>query len=341
LDKVTSSFGTAKRGTNMENKCMAKGGTVFCASDSFSGIAEFDSNRSALDVARAFVGGLTAFAAIVGPSGWGKTMLLHSTEKALQERFPSEVKRLSCLDFLSNAQQFQKTRVLILDDVQEIYHSLKNRQLLFRHLEHRLRTNKPTMLAASTNGLTSLRSLLPSPSRWQIVALDVPSIKEKESAIRELSRREGIRLRPEAVRLIAKYIAGNGRSLLGALTRLKVSVGKDLKSLDPIRLMGLLEPYFAEKAYAHLKDLTDEAVIQCMNLRICKQRPKCSLMLSIHILRGVAEVSEEKVASLLGVAPGEVFRLNKECERALKEGEPGLKNCLSRCLSRIKKSLYA
>ncbi|HWP30754.1 MAG TPA: DnaA/Hda family protein [Fimbriimonadales bacterium] len=326
----------------MENKCLAKQGKGFYtwAADSFSGIAEFDSNRSALNVARAFAQGFTSFAAIVGPSGWGKTLLLHSTEKALQKRFPGDVKRLSCSDFLSNAQLYQKTRVLILDDVQEIYHSLKNRQLFFRHLEQRIRTGKPTFLAASPNGLTTLRSLLPSPSRWQVVTLDEPNIEEKVSAVREICHLEGIHLRPEAIRLIAKSVAGNGRSLLGALTRLKISVGNKLKRLDPLRLMGLLEPYLAEKTYAHLKELTEEAISRCMNLRICKGKPKCSLMLAIYILRGVAEIGEEKVATLLDVAPGEVFRLYKQCERALKDGEPGLKNCISRCLSRIRKNLY-
>lgn len=326
----------------MENKCLAKGeGFYTWSSDSFSGIAEFDSNRSALNLARAFVNGSIEFAAIVGPSGWGKTMLLHSTEKALQKRFPGDVKRLSCSDFLSNAQLYQKTRVLILDDVQDIYHSLKNRQLFFRHLEHRIRTKKPTFLAASPNGLTTLRSLLPSPSRWQVVTLDEPNIEEKESAIREICHLEGIHLRPEAIRLIAKTVTGNGRTLLGALTRLKLSVGKELKRLDPLRLMGLLEPYLPQKTYAQLKELTEEAVSRCMNLRVCKRRPKCSLMLAIYILRGVAEIGEEKVAYLLDITPGEVFRLYKECERALKEGEPGLKHCISRCVSRIRKSLYA
>src|SRR5688572_30068178 len=86
---------------------------------SFGTLAALPSNVRAIESGLLFASGIHPFVAVVGPSGWGKSHLLHAVATRLgeDECLPPEV--LSAQDWIAGGMRSDSGRALLLDNVQD------------------------------------------------------------------------------------------------------------------------------------------------------------------------------------------------------------------------------
>src|SRR5688572_1680459 len=116
-------------------------------SKGFDSFAAVPSNCEAVETSLLFATGLQSFAALVGPSGWGKTHLLEAVAKRLQHDagyWACEVHSAS--DWISNQNRVDPHVPVVLDNVQDVLAKSRSRLLFRLALERRVKAGRPTIL---------------------------------------------------------------------------------------------------------------------------------------------------------------------------------------------------
>ena len=270
---------------------------------SFASIASFASNIHALDTAQLFANGLHLSVALVGPSGWGKSHILH----AVAEHVGEETGQLPCvhsaIDWITHGRADQSGH-LLLDNVQDALESARSRQLLRMSLERRVRSGKRTMLAFTAHRPTrQLRAYLPNSKDWVVAHLPAPDVAERFLVVDQMSRAEKLKLGRPLVKVFADRIKGNGRTLSGALKRLKRHGKVWSDDRQTRHACGLLDPFFVDSSDWDLA----EHVLRTAEMSEFRKSKANSRDLAIYTLLKVAELPEAKVARTFGVQPAEAF----------------------------------
>ena len=268
----------------------------------FAAYAPLPSNVESIEAALRFSAGVEPLVALVGPSGWGKSYLLSAAATRMAKGSPP-VRLASVEEFLRGG-SVDVAGALLLDDCQEIIGKPKLRLTLRLILERRVRAGRATMLAFTLPRPTrALAGLLPLERSWLTATLQAPAPSERAALIEQMAGAEGLALSPRLVRVIAGRMHGNGRTLCGALKRLRLAGATWLDAAATLRACGLLDPFFADNPAWDLKGKIAR-LAERNRVRFGRVLPTD---LAIYTMLRVAGLGEADVARSLGIEPSAAY----------------------------------
>ncbi len=271
---------------------------------SFGSLAPLPSNVEAIEAGLRFSAGLNTHVALTGPSGWGKTHLLEAITYRLTHELGTPVERLSASAVVDNPLKGETPGPIILDDVQEILGRPRPQLALRLNLERRVRAGRATILAFTVpKPNRQLKGFLPNYRDWTVCTMAEPQAAERILLLNHMSAAEGLQLSPSLVKVIAHSMCGNGRTVAGALKRLRLSGSSWLDSRATIRACGLLDPFFADSPDWDLK---------LKVLKVAENNrsafPKATVTdLALVVMLHEAGLAEADVARCLGISPADAY----------------------------------
>lgn len=272
-------------------------------SRTFASFAPLPSNVEAVEGALRFSAAKEPLVALVGPSGWGKSHLLGAAALRMA-RTGSIVRLASVGEHLRSAGSAESAGALLLDDCQEVLAKPKMRLTLRLLLERRVRAGRQTMLAFTLPRPTrAIAGLLPLERSWSVTTLEAPAAEERALLIEQMAAAEGLTLSPRLVRIVATRMHGNGRTLSGALKRLRLSGSTWLDAAATLRACGLLDPFFADNPGWDLK-LKVTRLAERNRSRFGRVLPTD---LAIYTLLREAGLGEADVARALEIEPSAAY----------------------------------
>ncbi|MBL8064254.1 MAG: hypothetical protein JNM34_00195 [Chthonomonadaceae bacterium] len=290
---------------------------------SLGSFAALPSNIAAIEAALRFAHGTLPFVAITGPCGWGKTHLLSTVETVLSK---SDAKPLSltALQWSRSARPSSSSSPLIIDEAQELLSHPRSRHVWRQCLDVRKRTGRPTLVAWTSEGADHrTRSLLGLGPGWELAELQCPGLDEKELLVMRIAAELGVELSDLVVKVVARHVYGNGRSVRGALQRLKL-VKKDWTSdLDVIPACGVLSPYLLGHDGWDPRDHVHDAVLSCT------AGDSISLPLSCHLMLVEMGLPEREVAEFVKLPPGKAYQYSRSITDL--KGDKRVGNLLDSC----------
>ncbi|MBV6458588.1 MAG: Chromosomal replication initiator protein DnaA [Fimbriimonadaceae bacterium] len=273
----------------------------------FRSFAALPSNIRAIESVLTFANGLANQVAIVGPSGWGKTHLIHAAMETLRRQSGQRVRIYTAANFATKPPRMEVFEPLVLDDMQEVLARPRLRQSMRMMLERRVRAGRPTLLTFSAGRITRpLRSFLPYLREWNLAQIVEPDALEREIVIRHMAGLFGLQLSPIVTRVIARKIHGNARSIEGVLHRLRLIRQQWLSDRDVLSSLGVLEPYMSDSGAWELRDHLYDAI-----LRIAPQCESGAVSVSdvaAYLMMRRVGICEREVADYFRLAPGEAHR---------------------------------
>ena len=230
------------------------------------------------------------------------------------------VRLVSVEDHLRSGGAVDLPGALVLDDCQEILAKPKLRLTLRLLLERRVRGGRPTMLAFTLPRPTrALGGLLPLERSWLVTTLQEPAAQERAALIEQMAAAEGLALSPRLVRIVATRMHGNGRTLSGALKRLRLAGATWLDAEATLRACGLLDPFFADNPGWDLKGKVAR-LAERNRVRFGRVLPAD---LAIYTLLRVAGLAEADVARSFGIEPSAAYlRAGRFASEATAAREP-------------------
>lgn len=273
----------------------------------FRSFAALPSNIRAIESVLTFANGLVSQSAIVGPTGWGKTHLIHAAVETLRRQSGQRVRVHTSANFAAKPPRMEVFEPLVLDDVQEVLARPRLRQALRIILERRVRAGRPTLLTFSSGRMIRpLRAFLPYVREWNIAQITEPEASEREIVVRHMSGSFGLQLNPVVIRVIARKIHGNARSIEGVLHRLRLIRASWLTNQEVLQSLGVLEPYLSDSGAWELRDHLYEAIsrtaTQC-------DPDYCSVAdLAAYLMMKRVGLCEREVADYFRISPGEAHR---------------------------------
>jgi hypothetical protein len=281
-----------ERLAGMHSGCWSAGAA---RSESFEGFEQVDSNREACKQAIAFVDGRVRNLVIHGARGWGKSHLAQLIANTVG--LPVVDAREKSLCRLPDAS------ILMLDDADACRTSPKRNQHIRLELERRIRGSRRTVVVLSGTERTA-RSFLPSPRSWKTVRLGEPCDAERAAIVRRMCANEGLELSSTSVDLVARLVRGDGHSLTGALSRLKVGADGQAALLHPLRVAGLLHPYLLVGCDYDIRVVILEQVV-----RTTGGDARRHYELAVCTLAEIAGLNAVCVARYFGMLPLDVSRV--------------------------------
>ena len=302
----------------------------------FATYAPLPSNVEAIDAALRFSAGDERLVALVGPSGWGKSHLLGAAARRMAKGSPP-VRLATVEDHLRSGCAVDVPGALVLDDCQDILAKPKLRLTLRLLLERRVRAGRPTMLAFTLPRPTrSLSTLLPAERNWLVTSLQAPATQERATLIEQMAAAEGLTLSPRLVRIVATRMHGNGRTLSGALKRLRLAGACWLDAEATLRACGLLDPFFADNPGWDLKG----KILRLAERNRSRFGRVLPTDLAIYTMLRVACLSEGDVARVAGVEPsGAYLRASRLADEIV--ADPGVAGYVGRFAELVIESLVA
>lgn len=302
-----------------------------------NGFAVLESNSEAQKMAMLFANGLLSFAVMIGPSGWGKTQLLESAARHIRHVYGlSDVTVLAATDWIASRSILPSHYPLILDNVQDLLESKRCRFQLQLALERRVRAGKPTMLAFTADALTpAIRAAMPFRREWIISHLRPPLGMQREELILHMAQGEGLDLADRLIKIISLWLPGDGRTLNGAIKRLKLQGTSWQDVQGTLRACGVLDPFLASNAKWDLRELTLDTARQLWQDDATGLGARDY---ATYAMLKVAQLSEAHVALFLGLEPGKAYQQATAVEEFLLR-EPAAAETMHRLISLIVESL--
>ncbi|MFN5704380.1 MAG: chromosomal replication initiator protein DnaA [bacterium] len=220
---------------------------------SFDNFVEGDCNRLARSAGFAVANkpGGTSFnpLMIYGPTGLGKTHLIHAIGGAIKDRYPD--KQVLYVNAEKFTQQFvesmknntindfknfyQLIDVLILDDVHNFAGKEKTQDIFFHIFNELHQTNKQIVLTSDKppKDLIGVEDRLLSRFKWGLTAdLQVPDFETRMAILYKKMQSDGIELPQDVVEYVAHNIDSNMRDLEGAMVSLLAHSTLNKKEID-------------------------------------------------------------------------------------------------------------
>jgi|GEM_PF-5712921 len=286
----------------------------------FSTYRNLPSNARAAETALLFSKGMVSFAALVGPTGCGKTHLLNCVEASLAA-WGHECMLLDDASQLAHDHRRLETiPFLILDNGQDAWSGVRRSHQARMVLHRRMRTGKATLLAlGTTHSIRKIRTLLPAGQDWVVSSLTSPRGSERVRVVESMMQAHDLMLAPCLMGFIADHSEGNGHQVDGALNKLK-AVGTRWNS--PRRIMqacGILDPYWRNTSSYDLRDQVNTNARRLAKARgLDKDEQKLASML---IMRKAFGLGEQDVANYFRRNTGEIY---VKCQEALRVLPPDL-----------------
>lgn len=204
---------------------------------------------------------------IYGPSGLGKTHLLHAIAReilAADPRYPlvyvsAQQFAEQFVNALQNNKidQFRRSQrnvgVWLLDDIQFIAGKDKTQEEIFHTFNYLHSLGKQIVITSDRppRDLFLMEERLRSRFEAGLVA-DIlnPDTETRCAIIQSKAMQEGLNLTHETAMVLAEGVPGNIRALEGALTKLAVQASIDQVELSPDYASELVERHFRSRAHA-------------------------------------------------------------------------------------------
>ncbi len=279
----------------------------------FAGLAHLPSNVKAIETALLFSTGRYRFGALIGPSGWGKSHILEAVAYSIRKGTGQNAEIFSAVEYALGVRAESQPAILLLDNVQDALESPRTRQQLRLALERRVRGGRQTLLSFTAPRMTrQIRSMLPNSNEWEAGLIREPAPEERRVILSQMCEAESIQLAPGLARLIASRMRGNGRTMSGALKRLRLHGSNWTDPQDILRACGAIDPFFADSSAWDLR----EHVYKCAeNFERCPTMT--AVELAVFTLMKRAHLSEEHVADYFKMEPANVYLLTMRFEREL------------------------
>jgi hypothetical protein len=265
----------------------------------FSNLAPFQYNVEAVEAALVFSAGLHNFVAIVGPSGWGKSHILAAVKNKFRvdgrEAYPITL----AAKVAENPSQFSASVPLLVDDCQEVIEGGRSRAMLRLALETRVRAQRPTILCFTGAKLSrQVKTLLPQMRDWSMSVIETPRTTERTRLIEHMAKADGLVLSRRLTAIIASEMHGNGRTIAGALKRLRLSGTVWSDNAATVRACGLLNAFFSDNSSWDLKHRVLKLIHDPKrNINLSAQYPD----LAAYVMLRVACLPEAEAARAMGV----------------------------------------
>jgi energy-coupling factor transporter ATP-binding protein EcfA2 len=287
----------------------------------FGSFAALPSNVQAIEAAMLFANESLDLVALVGPSGWGKTHLLEAVGGVLERHGRGRIGIMSSSEWAQASFRHDPRMPLLLDNVQESLERPKERMRLQLALQRRVRAGLPTFLCFTAPKVSrSIKSFLPLSRTWFIAPIDTPKPCERELVIRQMAATEDLDLSDVLVKLLAQRMLGNGRTLQGALKRLKLSGQKCGDIQHVLRACGVLNPFFADCSSWDLRDHILEIAAACAPDR------RSAEDLAVYTMLRIALLPEACVAQYLDLPPAQAYARAADFEQRLSESSEARQN---------------
>lgn len=285
---------------------------------SFANFAVLRSNVEAVEACLLFANRGHRFVAIGGPSGWGKTHLLDATAFHMERLHGIRPEVRSAEAFLTQGGRFDQPEALLLDDCQLVASRPRLRLSLQYVLEQRVRTGKPTLLAYACGKCERpIMNMLPSKRSWIVGRIEPADIAEKASLLTKLSNAEDVHLSAALTKVLATRLHGNGRTLVGALRRLRLERNDWSERDSTLRACGVLDPFFADNSSWDLRHRiyreAERRANEFYGIKISE--------LSAYTMLFEADLNEQAVAQYLNCAPAEAYLSASRFRRVLEDDE--------------------
>lgn len=262
----------------------------------FSTFAPLPSNVGALETVSCFAKGSAVLSAVSGPCGWGKTHLIESVASSLGAPV------LQASEWADSGARTSAQLPLILDNAQEALKRTRTRVRLSIALERRAKSRRPTLVAFGDVALPAVRAFLPLANDWLLGEIKCPSVAERVLVVREMASREDLELSDPVVQAVARRMSGNGRTLRGAMQRLRLAGRSWLTDEASLEACGILTPFFADCASWDLGGHIQEvAEIEAQN------DPAMARSIGVYVLLRVAKLPEDSVARYFETQPTRVY----------------------------------
>lgn len=277
----------------------------------FRSVKTLSYNASAIKACEDFAVGRDYLVALVGPSGWGKSLLLHSVADWMSKEYQQEIKVHNTLDWLKSPPRSDSLLPFILDDLQEAIRRPKARHQVKTILERRVKLRRPTLVSLTAwDGESSPWSPVLKEREWTLCYVNEPSTEDKKVIIRQMAEFDNVKLSDELVSLMARFIDGNGCSMNGALRCLSLMKSDWSGREDVCRACGILMPFFV----LHEGWDPREEVLEAVQ-RTSDRHPACSHhseMVACHLMLSMTNLGEEIVARYMRMTPAEVYTKNNQ-----------------------------
>ena len=265
----------------------------------FSSLANLPSNSQAIQSSERFAAGLQPFVALVGPSGWGKSHLLSSVSARLAQRSANAPAVFTATEWVLGIAQVDSDAPLLLDNVQDLLPKPRLRQALRAAIGDRVRAGQSTMLCFTTaKSGRSLRILLPAPRSWTWASIQAPEAAERVLVLQHMAQAEHLVMSEPLTRLLASRLRGNGRTLIGALKRLKLYGADWHDETLTLRACGILDMFFRDDSDWDLRETVFNACGKGVH----------GADLAMYLMLREAALSEAHVAQFFGVQPSVAYQ---------------------------------
>lgn len=285
-------------------------------------VVRLSCNQTAVDMGAKFSTGELGFVVTIGPSGWGKTTLLEATAADLRERTGEPTFVVPATKWANDSGLVGDIRPVLIDDVQDALKNPRSAHQIRQALTARLRMRRPTMVGFTVAPGHRLRPPAWMAAReWSVGLMDEPFGADRETVVRALAQAEGVVLGTPVVRLVARHLRGNGRSVRGALQRLTLVKHRWEGREDACRACGVLMPYVTGEHGWDPRDEVFEAVSQTLE---GWGRPTKRSVTDVcaYILLHEVGLSECEVATFLGVQPAKAFTMAAAVAKRMDEPRP-------------------
>jgi energy-coupling factor transporter ATP-binding protein EcfA2 len=273
-----------------------------------STIAALPSNHHALALGFDFACGQRTFVGIGGPSGWGKSELLGHVRNALERIQGSPIAVLQASEWAISQANATSVPVLLLDDLQDVMRSPRLRHLLRLRLDQRIRRKLPTMVCTAGDFSSAIRLRVITPGHhWHLSQILPPSPVERQCIAQQIAKVEKLKLHESIEALLATHLNGNGRSMRGAMLRLKLIRTDWRADEDFAEACGILMPYLIGEDGWDPRDVAADA-INYVYMAWPDSPPIRRRASLAYVLNQLIRLPEEDVASFLRISTGQVYR---------------------------------
>lgn len=329
---LDASPGSAGSGVSTQPQSRLSDVLFRCGLRGFDSLAPLPSNVGAVEASLQFAQGRAPFVALVGPSGWGKTHLLEAVSLRLSAETQRPLGPIGVQVWFDEGRRpASSSSRLLLDNVQEAFTKPRLSQALRMELERRARLGQPTMLAfTGDRPCRRMRALLPRWRDWSVETIGTPFAPERALVIRQIALAEGLNLGDALTHVLATRLQGNGRTLHGALTTLRLDAADWRSPKATLKALGLLAPFFEGSPW-------DMVLYLSHAVRDYADESEPLSELTAYVLLRLTGLAEVTVARELEVRPAELYARAMKYESML-QTDPARRTRLSKlieCIVRI------
>jgi len=200
---------------------------------------------------------------IHGPSGLGKTHLLHAIGWYAQQLYPDHVIRYVTSEEFTNEfinsiqhdqgrvfkERYRKVDLLLVDDIQFLSGKIQTQEEFFHTFNTLHQSEKQIVVTSDVapSKIPGFEDRLRSRFEWGLLAdVQVPDLETRIAIVRKKAAGERIELPADVVEFIAARVSTNIRELEGALTRVTAFANLNRQPIDLAMTQDVLRDIVAD-----------------------------------------------------------------------------------------------